>query len=269
MEFKIGAFKKLTGLSEGTLRYYEKLGLIAPGRDEGNDYRRYGGEDFLTLVQIKQLTGFHIPLTELLEGESLNDAQAMHELLVSQRKALEAKVEDLYERIARLKLHETHFRKILDRETRIERANIRGLYRLFISDERVAAHPETPRIAARWLANMPYAHATIRIRLEELTSGLPGPYGVQLGIGMLERYFLEAGETFREPMQYSPPQSSINGMIFVGDLESIGRAELAPFLDHLEENKLIPVDDMYGWIVYASRTRGAARYCVSLRVAVA
>jgi len=53
VEFRIGAFKKLTGLSEGTLRYYEKLGLIAPGRDEGNDYRRYGGEDFLTLVQIK------------------------------------------------------------------------------------------------------------------------------------------------------------------------------------------------------------------------
>ena len=37
---KIGAFAELTGISAYTLRYYEKMGLIQPYRDE-NGYRNY------------------------------------------------------------------------------------------------------------------------------------------------------------------------------------------------------------------------------------
>ncbi|MFA6507479.1 MAG: MerR family transcriptional regulator [Treponemataceae bacterium] len=269
MQFKIGTFKKFTGLSEGTLRYYEKIGLITPGRDGSNDYRRYDEEDLLSLVQIKQLTGFHIPLNELLESGSLDAPEAMYDLLAAHRKTLEKEIDDLYERIARIKLHESTFRKICDQDLRVERLNIRGIYRLFISDPVVSSHPETARITARWLAKMPYTHATIRIPKEELAGEAEGPFSVQIGIGMLERYFSEAGETFREPMQYSPPQSCIHGMVFVADLASIRRTDLSPFFEYLDRNALIPVDDMFGWIVYIARDRQRPRYCLSLRVAVA
>jgi DNA-binding transcriptional MerR regulator len=39
MNYKIGPFRRLTGLTEGTLRYYEKLGLLKPSRNGDNDYR--------------------------------------------------------------------------------------------------------------------------------------------------------------------------------------------------------------------------------------
>lgn len=50
MNNKIGLFKRWTGVSEGTLRYYEKMGLIQPHRDASNEYRAYNEIDFLRLV---------------------------------------------------------------------------------------------------------------------------------------------------------------------------------------------------------------------------
>ena len=81
MKYRIGSFKRLTGFSEATLRYYERLGLLSPSRDDGNDYRSYDEEDLLQLVQVSQYSGFDIPLAELPgEGRELS-AEAMRALL--------------------------------------------------------------------------------------------------------------------------------------------------------------------------------------------
>lgn len=268
MKFKIGAFKKLTGLSEGTLRYYEKIGLIAPARDDTNDYRRYDENDFLNLVQAKQFNGFEIPLTELLEEDRLTTPEAMHDLLAAQRMSIENRIKELYDRLARIQLHQSFFEKIKNGDETIERLNIRGIYRLFVTDPATAAHPETPGIVTRWLSKMPYAHATIRIPREELLSDRTGPYGVHLGIGMLERYFAETGERFIPPMEYTPPHCCIQGMACVESLRRITGKDIAPFFDYLDRNSLIPLGDLFGWIVHAGNRQGVPRYCLSLRIAV-
>lgn len=268
MQFKIGAFKKLTGLSEGTLRYYEKIGLISPARDDANDYRCYDEYDFLKLVQIKQFNGFEIPLTELLENERIDAPEAMHGLLESQKTIIENRIKELYDRLARIQLHQTFFEKIRNGDDSVERLNNRGIYRLFVTDPKVASHPETPAITARWLSKMPYTHATIRIAREELLREKEGPYKAQLGIGMLERYFNEMGERFTPPMEYTPPHCCVQGMACVGDLGAITRKEIAPFFDYLDRNAMIPIGDLFGWIVHAGKEKTGNRYCLSLRIAV-
>ena len=65
MKPSIGSLKRLTGLSEATLRFYERLGLLKPFRDKTNGYRYYDKADMLQLFQIMQHIGFHIPLAEL------------------------------------------------------------------------------------------------------------------------------------------------------------------------------------------------------------
>lgn len=49
---KIGEFSKKVSLSIDTLRYYEKIGLIYPKRDE-NNIREYNYDDFKWVESIK------------------------------------------------------------------------------------------------------------------------------------------------------------------------------------------------------------------------
>jgi hypothetical protein len=180
-------------------------------------------------VQAKQFNNFDIPLAELpREGRSVS-LESMREVFARQRLALESDIRELYDKLARIKLHEEFFNKVRPGTPEIEQVNIRGIYRLFLSDPAVARHPDTPEIAKRWLSYMPYAHATLRIPLARLESADDGPYEVQVGIGMLERYFAEHKEAFREPMQYSPPNACIQGMAVIEDLRSITRPDLDPF----------------------------------------
>lgn len=269
MKYRIGTFKRLTGLSEATLRFYDRLGLLCPARDEANDYRSYDELDLLQLVQVMQYSSFDIPLAELPgEGRSV-PAASMLAVLAERRRSIETTISSLYEKLARLKLHETSFERIQEGKPTIAQANIGGIYRLFLSDPAVAEHPAAERIAARWLSYMPYTHATVRIPLAELQSPGEGPYRSFAGIGMLERYFNERGEKFGEPMQYSPPNTCVHGLVAARNLSSISRQDLAPFFEYLAAHSLIPVGDMFGWVVYIERAGAECRYYLSLRIAVA
>lgn len=269
MKYKIGSFRRWTGLGEGALRYYEDLGLISPYRDVGNDYRYYDERNFLQLVQVRQLSGFDIQLGELPRVDTTVPIEDMRAILSRRRAALESEIDALYDRLARIKLHETYFGQAYPDVSGIQKGNIRGIYRLFISDPAVANHPETAGIVRNWLSRMPYAHATLRIPLNELRERVDGPYSAQVGIGLLERYFNDIGDTFREPMQYSAPNTSVSGTILVDDPRAIRRADLEPMLAYIDERSLVPCDDMFGWIVYISGAGDEAKYYISLRVAVA
>ncbi len=269
MKHKIGSFRRWTGLGEGALRYYEDMGLIRPFRDAGNDYRYYDERSFLQLVQVRQLSGFDIQLGELPRNDSVVTIEGMHSILARRRKALESEIDELYDRLARIKLHETFFGQAYPDVSGIQKSNIRGIYRLFISDPEVADHPETAGIVSNWISRMPYAHATLRVPLSALLERGDGPYSAQVGIGMLERYFNDIGDTFREPMQYTAPNTSVSGNILVDDPYGIRRSDLEPMLAYMDERSLVPCDDMFGWIVYISSAGEEAKYYISLRVAVA
>jgi len=57
----IGAAAKRSGLTAKTIRYYEQIGLVAPGR-RGNDYRDYGDKELheLRFIATARSLGFTI-----------------------------------------------------------------------------------------------------------------------------------------------------------------------------------------------------------------
>lgn len=56
---------KETGLSSPNIRYYEKEGLLKPGRNAGNGYREYTEEDVERLKRIRCLRTLGIPVQQL------------------------------------------------------------------------------------------------------------------------------------------------------------------------------------------------------------
>ena len=88
---KINEVERLAGITKGNIRFYEKEGLLTPGRNSDNGYRDYGEADVEWLKKIRLLRMLDVPIEEirrLKSGElTLEDAMDRHVIQLERRKA--------------------------------------------------------------------------------------------------------------------------------------------------------------------------------------
>ena len=78
--FRIGELSSLFNISVDSIRYYEKMGLLHPRRNEDNGYREYSLDDFQSIVMIRELLGlgFHMnQIEEFLKNRSVDSTLAL------------------------------------------------------------------------------------------------------------------------------------------------------------------------------------------------
>lgn len=79
---KINEVERLVGVTKGNIRFYEKEGLLSPGRNSENGYRDYSEADVEWLKKIKLLRMLDVPIEEILRLKSgeltLEDAMGRH-----------------------------------------------------------------------------------------------------------------------------------------------------------------------------------------------
>lgn len=121
MQYAIGDFSELTGLSAHTLRYYEKEGLLSPDRDSAGR-RRYSHWDADWAAFIIRLKDTGMPLREIKRYASLREAG--DETLCQRLELLERHQERLSERLRQLEEHRNKLdEKISFYQTRIAEAS--------------------------------------------------------------------------------------------------------------------------------------------------
>ena len=122
----VGELSKQTGLSNDTIRFYEKQGPIEVGRKERrfNNYKEYSASTLHRLLQIKRMKGF---------GFTLNEAAELLEMVASNQASCENVSEKISEK-GSLKDH-----KIADLES-IKRAMLDGVDKCLQKD-----HPNIPK----------------------------------------------------------------------------------------------------------------------------
>lgn len=64
---KINEVEQAVGISKRNIRFYEKEGLLAPGRNNANGYRDYEASEVVLLKKIKLLRKLAIPIEEILK----------------------------------------------------------------------------------------------------------------------------------------------------------------------------------------------------------
>ena len=103
----------LTGLSEHTLRYYERVGLIQPVlRQESSGHRRYGPADLAKLETLACLRAAGMPIDQMrryFELRSDGDDAA-----VELQALLTAHLEELHRRMAALQTHIQYVERKID-----------------------------------------------------------------------------------------------------------------------------------------------------------
>lgn len=269
MHLKISDLEQWTGISKPTLRYYESIGLVSPVRREGSNYRNYTMADLVRLVQVKQINTLGLQLSEL-PGEGRNIyCEDVYDGLKKREHELESEIEQAIDQLGRLRLHIRSFGQAVGSEHALHMMNSTGNYRIFPLDEEVKDHPDTPEIIRKWMALAPHTYSVVRVKHEDLAVCGEENCPASVGIGLMKHVFDEAGDTFRPPMQYSPVGRCIQGVIETPSLDSIPVTELRRFLAYLTENTLIPLDDFYGWVIYAPPADSDEPFRLSMRLPVA
>jgi DNA-binding transcriptional MerR regulator len=94
----IGRFARLTGLSVGTLRHYDEVGLLPPASvDPASGYRRYRRDQAGRARQIAMLRWDDLPIEEI--RQIINDPAVAHDMLTRHRRRLERQRDLLTARI--------------------------------------------------------------------------------------------------------------------------------------------------------------------------
>ncbi|PRR82695.1 MerR family transcriptional regulator [Clostridium vincentii] len=104
---KIAEVCEKFGLSQDTLRYYERIGLIPRVNRNKSGIRDYTEENCRWVEFNKCMRSAGLPIEVLIEYVTLfqqgdQTSQARKELLIEQRKLLKAKMEDMEKTIGRL-----------------------------------------------------------------------------------------------------------------------------------------------------------------------
>jgi len=100
---RIKDVEELVGITRKNIRFYEKEGLLTPGRESENSYRDYSQADIDRLKQIKLLRKLDMPISEIkaiFEGElSLTSAARRHSIAIDQQISSLHKAEEMCDRI--------------------------------------------------------------------------------------------------------------------------------------------------------------------------
>lgn len=94
--FQIGDVAKMFHLSVGSLRHYEKIGLLRPEYiDQETGYRYYSTRQFECLNTIRYLRMLEMPLVQIADFLKSRDVDKMKDMLRQQKEAVIRKQKDL------------------------------------------------------------------------------------------------------------------------------------------------------------------------------
>lgn len=96
----IGAMARAAGTKVETVRWYEKLGLIAPPPRTAGNYRAYGSRDLARLTFIRRARDLGFPLDQVralldLAGDPQRDCGSIDGLAGEHLQAIDRKIADL------------------------------------------------------------------------------------------------------------------------------------------------------------------------------
>lgn len=93
--FKIGEISKLFNIGVDSIRYYEKVGLLNPVRNEENNYRLYTMDDIRTMNTVRELLSIGFSTEDILKLEKDRSLKHVTEMLGRESSVIDDKIREL------------------------------------------------------------------------------------------------------------------------------------------------------------------------------
>lgn len=94
-KYLVNEIAKYFGVTNDTIRYYDKLGIISPKKDKNNNYRYYDRGDIICFSYVFELKNINLPLKQI--NTMLNDSSLEHAagVIEDHEKIIDAKIKEL------------------------------------------------------------------------------------------------------------------------------------------------------------------------------
>ncbi|MGL4742309.1 MAG: MerR family transcriptional regulator [Sarcina sp.] len=92
--YKVQEFAKMAGVTERTLRYYDKIKLLEPSYKNEAMHRFYTDEDFKKLKRITSLKFLGFSIADIMEYD-IDDIDRTTEIIEAQQKVIDLKIKHL------------------------------------------------------------------------------------------------------------------------------------------------------------------------------
>lgn len=112
--FSIGEAAELTHMTSETLRHYDRIGLVKPGKkDEGTGYRYYGAQELVRLNTVRALRLMDLPLREIKEALEYDDLEKVSAFFEQAEQRADDKIAQLEYAKSKIQLAKRDYEKKL------------------------------------------------------------------------------------------------------------------------------------------------------------
>lgn len=134
--FRIGDLSSLFHIGTDSIRYYEKVGLLHPVRDEDNGYRLYTLDDIRTMNTIRELLDLGFSTEEILDFEKDRNLAHVTQMLEQEEEILDRKITDLTLRLQNIRgrLHAIRASLALDCSGKVREVRMPLRHILMVTD---------------------------------------------------------------------------------------------------------------------------------------
>jgi len=94
-KWTIGEVAKLFDVSTDTLRYYEKLGILSPNKNDENGYRYYCYDDILVLMDVIFFRNMELSVKDIKSMITQMDVDDIKNILYQNQKKVENRIKEL------------------------------------------------------------------------------------------------------------------------------------------------------------------------------
>ena len=112
VKYKIGEASKFLGMTNDTLRYYERKGIIAPQRDEESGYRYYDSWDINMLLDSMLFRSYGFSVLDITSMINMDDLDKYIERCHKQEENLESIIEEYQKKLRYLEEYSAGLKKI-------------------------------------------------------------------------------------------------------------------------------------------------------------
>lgn len=263
MKYRIGEIAEMLGVSVEAIRYFEKIGLINPTRDEKNGYRVYETGEHNILMRARGYSRFGFTLSEAADLISQGDLSDLAAAFKDREKQLEESIAFQQVLLNCLKERQRHLERISEMVGLCVLERSPALYGIVYRRDYEILQDKVPKPQVRqWSDYKPITEALMIYPKKMIENRERGYY---MGLCVQEEFARGLGLDHQDNVMYFPPQRAVYTVVKLPHSYAVSPNMWDAFgkaLEYIKENGLQIAGDSYGRTLHTSKKDGEyVHYC--------
>ncbi len=251
MQYTIGEFSELIGLTPDTLRLYEKYHIVNPVKDPNNGYRYYDDLDVRNLLACRRFRSFDFPLEIAAELTLSPSVEKLNHLLITKKMEIKSEIQRLqcinqqidqtiYTLEFAFTINQNHY------IAPIVQVELAGIYRLIQTNENTLDREVYPykHDISKWMEALPDVMYSFKTQLQ-MNNHSPYTWGMAIEESKMSIHDLVQNKY----LEYLPPSRYLKGLYLSSNSEYMSVDSYLPLIDYATANGLNYGDFVWGKLI--------------------